>query len=348
MKARQALTAVLLVALVYVALACRVLGQHGWDPVFLVRTGGYDGQFAYRFALDPLSNERTLYGITLDRPAYRQQRILYPFLVWMVSLGGRASLVPASLLAVNLLAICVMAAIGAAIARDLGLHGAWGAAFALYPGFMVSAMLDLNEIVAGTLLLAGLLMIRRQRIGAAAALLALAVLARETTLLAALAYLPWAIRPELKARRMLVWAAPLVTYAIWQIVLRQRWGEFPIRAGEVNMGAPLMGLISFVGSVLKFQGKFDVRWLVELSGLAMFAGAAAWAVAGKIRDWSGFDGYVSTAWLLYGGLALAFSREIWSNDWAFLRALSEFYLLGVIVLMSAWRSDCPDSLRALS
>ena len=57
-------------------------------------SGGYDGQFFYRLALDPFTNERTDFGIRLDAPAYRQQRILYPLVVWVVAGGGTAALVP--------------------------------------------------------------------------------------------------------------------------------------------------------------------------------------------------------------------------------------------------------------
>ncbi len=39
---------------------------------------GYDGQYYYRFAIEPFTTERLGYGVRLDSPAYRQQRILYP------------------------------------------------------------------------------------------------------------------------------------------------------------------------------------------------------------------------------------------------------------------------------
>ncbi len=49
-------------------------------PVLDYKTGGYDGQYYFRLALDPLASQQTAFGITLDHPAYRQQRILYPAL----------------------------------------------------------------------------------------------------------------------------------------------------------------------------------------------------------------------------------------------------------------------------
>src|SRR5690349_15662968 len=43
------------------------------DPLpVTTTTGGYDGQFVYRFAVDPWTTAATEHGITLDNPAYRQ------------------------------------------------------------------------------------------------------------------------------------------------------------------------------------------------------------------------------------------------------------------------------------
>ena len=49
---------------------------------------GHDGQFYYRFALNPFTSKITEYGVTLDAPAYRQQRILYPAVTWALALGN--------------------------------------------------------------------------------------------------------------------------------------------------------------------------------------------------------------------------------------------------------------------
>src|SRR5208282_2101510 len=76
-------------------------------PLGLFSKNGYDGQFYYRLALDPFTKQQTAFGITLDIPPYRQQRILYPMLVHALALG-RAQWVPWALIAVNYLAICAL------------------------------------------------------------------------------------------------------------------------------------------------------------------------------------------------------------------------------------------------
>src|SRR5438874_5041675 len=58
--------------------------------------GGYDGMTFYRLALNPFTHEEKAYGIELDNPSYRQQRIGYPLLVFITTLGN-ARLVPSAL-----------------------------------------------------------------------------------------------------------------------------------------------------------------------------------------------------------------------------------------------------------
>src|SRR5690349_10412414 len=73
-------------------------------PGLTVRSdiGGYDGVAFYRLAVNPFTRAKKAYGITLDNPPYRQQRIGYPLLVWIASLGN-ARAVPLMLVMINLL-----------------------------------------------------------------------------------------------------------------------------------------------------------------------------------------------------------------------------------------------------
>ncbi len=80
----------------------------------VAKTYGYDGQFFYRLALNPLNFHHTAYGITMDRP-YRFMRIGYPALTWLVS-AGQHSLVPVMLVVVNIAAIGALGYLGARFA----------------------------------------------------------------------------------------------------------------------------------------------------------------------------------------------------------------------------------------
>ena len=87
-------------------------------------TYGYDGQFFYRLALNPLNFSQTAYGITMDR-SYRYMRIGYPALTWLVSLGQHF-LVPIMLVAVNVAAVGALGYLGGVFARQGGRHALAG------------------------------------------------------------------------------------------------------------------------------------------------------------------------------------------------------------------------------
>jgi hypothetical protein len=123
-----------IVAAVYLAFIMLRLAAGGNDPSIFVLAGdkfvdakhapeslkvltnwdGYDGQFFYRLALDPFTTKQTDFGISLDLPPWRQQRIVYPALVWLMSLG-RVELVPWMLIAVNYVALCLIGWLGSGV-----------------------------------------------------------------------------------------------------------------------------------------------------------------------------------------------------------------------------------------
>jgi len=166
----------------YLALVLAQLGSHGWDASCFVTAGeqlvdreraapelsilpgsaGYDGQYYYRLALDPWTRVRVEHGVELDAPAYRQQRIGYPLLVWALALGQHGC-VPAVLIGVNWVALCVLGWLGGCFARDSGRHALGGLLISMYPGFELVLARDLTEILASTLLLGGFWLLRADR-----------------------------------------------------------------------------------------------------------------------------------------------------------------------------------------
>jgi hypothetical protein len=66
-------------------------------------SSGYDGAFVYRLALDPFTDQQVAYGITLDNPPYRQQRVGLPVVSWLVAAATPLPL-PLILILVNALA----------------------------------------------------------------------------------------------------------------------------------------------------------------------------------------------------------------------------------------------------
>ncbi len=93
---------------------------------------GYDGEFYYRLALDPFTAKKIDYGIGLDDPPYRMQRIGYPLLAWAVSLGN-ARILSWVMISLNLAGLGLIARAGAGIALRAGAPAWAGTLAALYP-----------------------------------------------------------------------------------------------------------------------------------------------------------------------------------------------------------------------
>lgn len=111
---KRLISPTLLVALFLIVYLGYTLTQAEGDPRIFATLGagfqngipldeanqGYDGQFAYSIALDPDPSHLT--G-KLDIPAYRYQRILYPWTARLLG-AGQAALIPWTLVLVNVLA----------------------------------------------------------------------------------------------------------------------------------------------------------------------------------------------------------------------------------------------------
>jgi hypothetical protein len=197
---------------------------------------GYDGQFMYRLALDPLHLRlEKAYGIHLDVP-YRVGRIGYPVLAWMASVGGRPSLLPAMMVLVNVAGLGVLGWVGAHLAMDRGRSAAWGLLLPGYFGFGFVLARDLGEIVAAAAVFTALLLIGRGRYGWAAAALSLGVITREQVALSVVALSIGAILPLVRARdwnsavlRLATIAtAPAVVFLLWQGWGAHVLGKLPV------------------------------------------------------------------------------------------------------------------------
>ena len=316
-----------------------VAGRSFVDPTQLpvqipvVTQQGYDGQFFFRLALNPFTSAQTADGVRIDTPSWRQQRLIYPLVVWLLS-AGQPGLVPPLLVLVNYVALCALALLGVAYSRALGQAPGWGLVLPLYPGFLVSLSRDLAEILEGCFVVAALLAARKGRPALTNIGLSLAVLTRESALLAVAAL---AADHLIDRRRghpprlpLAAIIAPVAVFGVWQALLLLRWGEVAALAGRGDLGLPLAGLAEFAMSVMALDTPDRVRWFVELVFLAAFIGGVA--VAARTSTAWRPEGF---AWLAYVLLAALFTTMVWVEDIAFMRILADVYVLGALVLIGS-------------
>jgi hypothetical protein len=313
-----------------------------------VPLSGYDGQFYYRFALNPFNWRPTAYGITVDRN-YRYTRIGYPLLTWVASLG-HASVVPVMLVVVNLVSVAAIGWLGARFARESGRHALWGLLFAAYFGLVISVGRDTSEPLADACLLAALLLYRRSRYLSAGLLLSFGVITNEPILIMALGIFltrVWAVfargdDPPVRGGRArlgredLVWALPALSYLVLQILEKVL---VPGKAGAAsdilnNITLPFWGLGR--GLVTDFRlmswtrlGLYDFN-LIEFIALAVVVIAAVAALrstTAPLPERVGFACFVlieivMASWQFWGG--------VFSDG----RTYVESFLMAIVILLA--------------
>ena len=306
----------------------------------VAKTYGYDGQFFYRLAINPLNFHHTAYGITMDRP-YRYMRIGYPALTWLVSLGQR-DLIPVMLVVVNIAAIGALGYLGAVFAVQSGRHALVGLLIPGYFGLLTSLSRDTAEPLAAVCLLAALLAIRSRRPVLAAALLAYGALTRETVMVAVAAIAILRVIGMLRGRARpgredLAWAVPAVTFAAWQVVLKAATGSVPLLAdGGRNAGTPFIAPLEAFRHNLahihlhQFE-QYDL-WFLELAILVCFSVAALLCLRATSAP-----GHERLAFVLYLVEICVVTPSTWNSLDSDMRSFIEVYLLAVIILLGTPR-----------
>ena len=297
-------------------------------------SAGFDGQFYYRLALNPLTNKPTEFGITLDEPPLRHQRILYPLLASALSFGN-PRLLPAVLILLNFSVLCLMGWLGGCYAQTLKQHALWGIFLPLYPGFLLALSRDTVEIFEAAILLGSFLLLRRRRTVLATAVVVLAILTKETSILiiVAGALVSLVARWRQQSKVSIPWyyvVVPMAAFALWQFVQFLIWREFPLlSSGSNNLGIPFVGPARALLDAAIFQRPFQIRKTAELIFLLGFGVT----VVSQLRSTNATRHEVFS-WLLITLLAISLGASVWVEDWTFVRVLSVFYVLGAIILIA--------------
>lgn len=325
-----------------------LVGRHFATPsqlpqhIALAPTYGYDGQFYYRLALNPVNFSHIAYGIRVDQP-YRYMRIGYPWLTWLVSFGQHV-LVPAMLVVINIVAIGAVGYLGGMFARQGGRHALAGLVLPAYFGLLTSLSRDTAEPLAAACLLGGLLAIRARRPVLAGLLLAYGALTRESVMVAVAALAIVDVigvirrrRPVRPGRDDVAWALPTAAFVAWQVVVRLAVGRFPLLVdADGNIGSAFITPIKAVEHNLTHVNlhhfeQYDL-WFTELAVVALLAVAA-------LLCWRSTNAPVHErlALVLYMIEICVVSPSTWYSLDADLRSFVEVYLLAAIILLGTPR-----------
>jgi hypothetical protein len=305
-----------------------------------VPSTGYDGQFYYRFALNPFNWNPTAYGVTVDHN-YRYTRIGYSLVAYIISLGGHGRLLPTVLVVVNLICVAIMAYLGAKIARESGRHALWGLLFVAYFGLVISVGRDTSEPLADACMLGGLLAYRHSRYVLAALLVAYAVFTNEPILVLPVAiaivriYQFWLKRAK-PGKPDLIWVLPGAVYVLLQlaekVVVKGKSGG----ASDItsNLTLPFKAMVPALYRDVKDMswthlGLYDYN-VIEFIALAVVIVAALAVIRSStapLVEKAGFVGFVLVELVIASG-------QFWDSTFGDGRTYIDAFLMAVIVLLA--------------
>lgn len=305
---------------------------------------GNDGQFNYRYALDPTTLGTAEHrGIALDLPL-RAGRIGYPAIVWVVSLGGRTLLVPYALVAVNIAGLVAIAWMGAILAERWNRAPIEGLLLPAWCGFLFALSRDYADIAGAALCVGAIVVGPRRRPELYGLLLAAAALSRELYLALALGLLAERLWDVLRSRALrirrsdLAWAIPITCYASWQFVAWTATGSVPLLSGSDNRSLPVVGLLdavrTWLGDIASFQVDGTTAAMALLAILQFVVLVTFCIAAVRALAWPPVVEGVTTAWVAIVVLSLMLSADVWAayNDF---RNVSEIVVLGTVILLSS-------------
>ena len=291
----------------------------------LPNSAGYDGLSFYRLALNPFTGKQVDFGISLDTPAYRHQRIGYPLLVWLLS-GGKPLLVPWTMVLVNYAALLVLAYAGALLSQHFGRHALWAVLIPLYPGFVHSISRDLSEPVACAFGLLAVLFAARSQYALCATFLTCAILTREPFLILAVALAIAHLRSQ---PRRYVFFIPIAVYALWQVILTLHWGVSPLQAGAQPFTLPFTEYAQVLYENRAFRRLARLHFSQALYlGIVVILTVVSWRKAPAVPG-------TRLAWLLYLALASVLGPDVWKEDVGYMRILSDLMVVSGTVLLGA-------------
>ena len=227
----------------------------------IVRNGaGYDGEFYYRVARDPLlplerlvlGSQRPAAGI--DTPAYRYRRIAYPLAARLAALGTVDGL-PWSFPLVAVLAAGLGVFSTSRLFVEFGRSRWWGATYVILPGIVFSASRNLCDGLALALASAALLALARRRTAAAVGLLTLAHLANETTVLVSFGCVAHTLVRGGRARDAAPYLLPIAVMLSWTVIVAAAFAP-GVTSLFATSGSQVLG-VPFVGTAHK------LHWLVD-------------------------------------------------------------------------------------
>ncbi len=324
----------------------------------LENSDGYDGQFYYRFALNPNATRQTEFGITIDHPAWRMQRIGYSLLAYVASLG-KPEWVPYALVILNFLGLAAIAWFAQSLRAQLALPSWLPIAIMAWPGYVITLVHDTTEIAALAFMMAALSALFARRLPLYALLAGAATLTRETSILifgGVFAYQGLLALREgwvtggiaIATIRRAAWLLlALLPFLAWRHAMAVRWGASPMQAGASFIGLPLVGIYqklaecvagTHVWATAPALNRFDNALVfITVSGMTALAASVAIGLPRAVRANPALGG-LALGWIAMTALLFSLTslnNGPWVDMTGYFRGCTEFWAVSMILLSAA-------------
>jgi hypothetical protein len=282
--------------------------------VVYMRSPGYDGQFFYYIALNPFGDLKDYRHI--DNPPWRYQRIGYPLLAWLFSLGNKSA-VPHTLLFVNLLSIVFSTYMISILLKEQKLDPRYAVLYAMSGTLLYPLLRDLAEISSAAFLIAGFFFYARRRFVISGLLFGYAMLCREVVFaVVPVLILDWLVL----SREKKAWQAPLLASVMmfgWHlyVALHLDAGRYPF-AGVLGM--PGVALVNHLKQVflLRSHGWVSERLILITTVLIILTSMGI-----AVRDFIRSRNVLSICLFGFSLLPVVLRSAQWAEPWAYARML---------------------------
>ncbi len=339
---RSSLAVLLVIFITYVAILARYsrrfdgnfsgfacIGSHFPAPgiitektFVLENSPGYDGQFFFFASHDPFIRKGL--GEFMDVPAYRYQRIMYPWLAALFALG-RPELIPYSLVLVNVGSILIGSFFVIWMLKKQGMSPWYALFYGFFSGFILCVFRDLAGAVAMGFMVGGIYFYSLRRFYLSALFLSCSVLSKELVLIVVFCLLLHSAAFRRSGRAFLAMLVSVLPFLIWQGYVFLCFRVLPYQGGKSNFGKPLVAIVAYVQNILLSSERWGKNYVIITLVVIFLSMLLASREIWRSRD------EVSIPFLVFSMLPVFMTDKIWVEPWSFGRVLLP---VGVFLLLN--------------
>lgn len=309
-------------------------------PILVQKGQGYDGQFFYKYAINPLNFDKFKFGVNVDLPNYRMQRIGYPLFVWLIALGN-FKLVPFSLIITNVLAFIGVIFFSIKIVSHHKVNLIYSLIPLLFCGLYMSLSRNLSEVFELFCFSGCIYYFIKKNPVIFCFFAALTLLTRETSIIALapliLFNIFYVFKNKGKISNILFYIIPIAIILIWKMIIQLNVSNSEITGGYNHLGFPFYGIIK--GFILNFNfssTKHILEFLFWILYLIWHISFTAVIVKLLVKNNSLNEilqnplAVIYFIWLIF---AILFTEIIYIDDWGFMRIFSLWNFVGFVILV---------------